>query len=149
MELHGGEIVMFKIYIFGFSLFVLASTTASNSTEDVEVRLIDHQNAPLVAILDMSKADKRIKQFVRDAIEAKMKTIEETVKSKQLVSDALVVRMRNIEETMKSKQFVSDTIETKIKIIEETVNSKQFLNDTIEAKNQKYRRYCAIYAICK
>ncbi|XP_076106897.1 microfibril-associated glycoprotein 4-like [Mytilus galloprovincialis] len=125
---------MFKIWIHGFLLFVLASTTTSNSSEDVEVRLLDNQNAPLVATLDMSKADERIKKFVSHAIEAKIKSIEETVKSKKLVSDALEVRMRNIEETVKSKQFVSDAIEVRMKNIEETVKSKQFLNDDIEAK---------------
>ncbi|XP_076106895.1 microfibril-associated glycoprotein 4-like isoform X3 [Mytilus galloprovincialis] len=125
---------MFKIWIYGFSFFVLASTTTSNSSKEVEVRLLDNQNAPLVATLDMSKADERIKQFVSDAIEEKMKTLEETLKSKQLLSGALEVRMRNIEKTVISKKFESDTIETKLKNIEETVNSKQFLNDAVEAK---------------
>ncbi|XP_063448847.1 techylectin-5B-like [Mytilus trossulus] len=134
MQLNLGEIIMFKLWIFGFSLFVLVSTTISKSSEDVEVRLLDNQNAPLVATLDMSKADERIKQFVSDAIEAKLKSIEETVKYNKLVSDALEVRMRNIEEAVKSKQFVSDAIEVRMKTIAEAVKSKQFLNDAVEAK---------------
>ncbi|CAC5387404.1 Fibrinogen-like protein A,Ryncolin-4,Ficolin-3,Ficolin-2,Ryncolin-1,Tenascin-R,Fibrinogen-like protein 1,Angiopoietin-1,Tenascin-X,Fibrinogen C domain-containing protein 1-A,Ficolin-1,Veficolin-1,Ryncolin-3,Fibrinogen C domain-containing protein 1,Ryncolin-2,Angiopoietin-related protein 2,Microfibril-associated glycoprotein 4,Tenascin,Fibrinogen C domain-containing protein 1-B [Mytilus coruscus] len=128
------EIMMFKILIYGLTLLVLASTATSNSNEDVQVRLLDNQNAPLVATLDMSKANERVKQFVSDAIEAKMKNIEETVKSKQFVSDALEAKLKNIEETVKSKQFVSDALETKMKNIEETMKSKLLISDALEAK---------------
>ncbi|CAC5397321.1 unnamed protein product [Mytilus coruscus] len=110
MQYNQEEMIMFKIWIYGLTLFVLASTTTSNSAEDVEVRLLDNQNAPLVATLDMSKANERVKQFVSDAIEAKMKNIEETVKSKQYASDALEDKLKNIEETVKSKKFVSDAL---------------------------------------
>ncbi|VDI62566.1 Hypothetical predicted protein [Mytilus galloprovincialis] len=100
MQPNLGEIIMFTIWIYGFSCFVLASTTTSNSSKDVEVRLLDNQNAPLVATLDMSKADERIKQFVSDAIEEQIK---ETVKSKQFLSDALKAIMREQKGNFKSQ----------------------------------------------
>ncbi|VDI51584.1 Hypothetical predicted protein [Mytilus galloprovincialis] len=76
MQLKEGETMVFKMWIYVLILFVLTSTATSNSAENVEVRLLDNQNAPLVATLDMTKADERIKQFVSDAIEAKMKKLE-------------------------------------------------------------------------
>ncbi|CAG2196205.1 Angiopoietin-related protein 1,Fibrinogen C domain-containing protein 1-A,Fibrinogen C domain-containing protein 1,Fibrinogen C domain-containing protein 1-B,Ficolin-2,Tenascin,Ficolin-1,Microfibril-associated glycoprotein 4,Angiopoietin-related protein 2 [Mytilus edulis] len=94
---------MCKTFIYGFTLFVLASATTSNSSENVEVRLLDNQNAPLVATLDMTKADERIKQFVSDAIETKMKNIEKTIKSKKFVSDALKVIMTEQEMNLRSQ----------------------------------------------
>ncbi|CAC5413292.1 Fibrinogen-like protein A,Ryncolin-4,Angiopoietin-related protein 7,Ficolin-1-B,Ficolin-2,Ryncolin-1,Tenascin-R,Fibrinogen-like protein 1,Tenascin-X,Fibrinogen C domain-containing protein 1-A,Tenascin-N,Ryncolin-3,Tenascin,Fibroleukin,Fibrinogen C domain-containing protein 1,Ryncolin-2,Angiopoietin-related protein 6,Techylectin-5B,Angiopoietin-2,Angiopoietin-related protein 2,Microfibril-associated glycoprotein 4,Ficolin-1-A,Ficolin-1,Fibrinogen C domain-containing protein 1-B [Mytilus coruscus] len=62
--------------IYGFALFWLTSVTTVETNSDVEVRLLDNQNAPLMASFDMSKANDRVKQFVSDAIEAKMKGIE-------------------------------------------------------------------------
>ncbi|CAC5398024.1 unnamed protein product [Mytilus coruscus] len=103
MQLNQEEIMMSTLLIYGFSLFVLASTTTSNSVGDVEVRLLDNQNAPLMATLDMSKADERVKQFVNNAIETKMKNIEETMRSKQFVSDALEAKMKALEVIMKSQ----------------------------------------------
>lgn len=70
MQLKEGETMASNNWIYVLILFVLTSTTTS--CEDVEVWLIDNQNAQLVATLDMSKADECIKQFVSDAIEAKM-----------------------------------------------------------------------------
>ncbi|VDI67626.1 Hypothetical predicted protein, partial [Mytilus galloprovincialis] len=94
---------MFKTLIYGFTWCVLASTTTLNSNENVEVRLLDNQNAPLVATLDMSKADERIKQFVSDAIETKMQNIEKTIKSKKFVSDALKAIMTEQEMNLRSQ----------------------------------------------
>ncbi|XP_071180357.1 fibroleukin-like [Mytilus edulis] len=134
MQHNQEEIIMLTILIYGFTLCVLVSSDTPNSSDDVEVQLLDNQNAPLVATLDMSKANKRVKQFVSDTIEAKMKNIEDTVKSKQFVSDALEEKIKTIEDTVKSKQFVSDALEEKIKTIEDTVKSKQFVSDALEAK---------------
>ncbi|XP_063447271.1 uncharacterized protein LOC134726785 [Mytilus trossulus] len=94
---------MLKMLIYVFTLFVLASTTTPNSKGGVEVRLLDNQNAPLMATLDMSKADERVKQFVSDAIEAKMKNIEETMRSKQFVIETLDAKMKAIEGIIKSQ----------------------------------------------
>ncbi|CAG2246235.1 unnamed protein product [Mytilus edulis] len=94
---------MFRILIYGFTLVVLVSTTTPNSEGGVEVRLLDNQNAPLMATLDMSKADERVKQFVNDAIEAKMKNIEQTMRSKQFVIETLDAKMKAIEGIMKSQ----------------------------------------------
>ncbi|XP_071131280.1 uncharacterized protein [Mytilus edulis] len=94
---------MLKILIYGFTLFVLFSTATPNSNENVDVRLLDNQNAPLVATLDMSKADERVKQFVRDAIEAKMQHIEETMRSKKFVVETLDAKMKALEMIMTSQ----------------------------------------------
>ncbi|VDI74480.1 Hypothetical predicted protein [Mytilus galloprovincialis] len=66
--------------IHGFALFWLTSVTTLNTDSNVEVRLLDNQNAPLTAIFDMSKANDRLKQFVSDAIETKMTDIENKIK---------------------------------------------------------------------
>ncbi|VDH94788.1 Hypothetical predicted protein [Mytilus galloprovincialis] len=134
MQHNQEEIIMLTILIYGFTLCVLVLSDTPNSSDDVEVQLLDNQNAPLVATLDMSKANKRVKQFVSDTIEAKMKNIEDTVKSKQFVSDALEEKIKTIENTVKSKQFVSDALEAKMKTIEDTVKSNQFLSNAVEAK---------------
>ncbi|CAG2215755.1 unnamed protein product [Mytilus edulis] len=134
MQHNQEEIIMLTILIYGFTLCVLVLSDTPNSSDDVEVQLLDNQNAPLVATLDMSKANKRVKQFVSDTIEAKMKNIEDTVKSKQFVSDALEEKIKTIENTVKSKQFVSDALEAKMKTIEDTVKSEQFLSNAVEAK---------------
>ncbi|CAG2228957.1 Angiopoietin-related protein 1,Ficolin-1-A,Ryncolin-1,Tenascin-N,Angiopoietin-related protein 7,Ficolin-3,Fibroleukin,Ficolin-1,Ficolin-1-B,Angiopoietin-4,Tenascin-R,Ryncolin-2,Techylectin-5B,Microfibril-associat ed glycoprotein 4,Fibrinogen-like protein A,Ryncolin-3,Angiopoietin-2,Tenascin-X,Ficolin-2,Tenascin,Angiopoietin-related protein 2,Ryncolin-4 [Mytilus edulis] len=66
--------------IHGFALFWLTSVTTLNTDSNVEVRLLDNQNAPLTALFDMSKANERLKQFVSDAIETKMIDIENKIK---------------------------------------------------------------------
>ncbi|XP_071131282.1 uncharacterized protein [Mytilus edulis] len=103
MQFKHEKLKMLKMLIYGFSLFVLSSTATPNSNGNVDVRLLDNQNAPLVATLDMSKADERVKQFVSDAIEMKMKTIEETMRSKKFVIDTLDAKMKTLEGIMKSQ----------------------------------------------
>ncbi|XP_076106899.1 microfibril-associated glycoprotein 4-like [Mytilus galloprovincialis] len=116
---------MFKSLSNVFRLFALVSTATLNSSDQhVEVRLLDNQNAPLLATLDMSNANERVKQFVSDTIEEKMKTIKESVQSKLFVDDAIEAKMKNIEETVKSKQFVSDALDTKIKVVEVNLKSQ-------------------------
>ncbi|CAG2241029.1 unnamed protein product [Mytilus edulis] len=95
--------MMFKILIYGLTLFGIALTNTPNTGGNVEVRLLDNQNAPLVATLDMSKADERVKQFVSDAIEAKMQHIEETMRSKEFVIETLDAKMKTLERIMKSQ----------------------------------------------
>ncbi|CAC5413293.1 Fibrinogen-like protein A,Ryncolin-4,Angiopoietin-related protein 7,Ficolin-3,Ficolin-1-B,Ficolin-2,Ryncolin-1,Tenascin-R,Fibrinogen-like protein 1,Ficolin-1,Fibrinogen C domain-containing protein 1-A,Tenascin-X,Tenascin-N,Ryncolin-3,Fibrinogen C domain-containing protein 1,Ryncolin-2,Angiopoietin-related protein 6,Techylectin-5B,Angiopoietin-related protein 2,Ficolin-1-A,Tenascin,Fibrinogen C domain-containing protein 1-B [Mytilus coruscus] len=70
---------MFQMLIHGLALFWSTSVTTLETDTDVEVRLLDNQNAPLTAIFDMSKANDRVNQFVSDAIEAKMTDIEENL----------------------------------------------------------------------
>ncbi|VDI83116.1 Hypothetical predicted protein [Mytilus galloprovincialis] len=116
---------MFKTLSNVFRLFALVSTATLNSSDQhVEVRLLDNQNAPLLATLDMSNANERVKQFVSDTIEEKMKTIKESVQSKLFVDDAIEAKMKNIEETVKSKQFVSDALDTKMKVVEVNLKSQ-------------------------
>lgn len=66
--------------LYGFALFLLTPVNTLNTDSNVEVRLLDNQNAPLTAIFDMSKANDRLKQFVSDAIETKMTDIEKKLK---------------------------------------------------------------------
>ncbi|CAC5390192.1 Fibrinogen-like protein A,Ryncolin-4,Angiopoietin-related protein 7,Ficolin-3,Ficolin-1-B,Ficolin-2,Ryncolin-1,Tenascin-R,Fibrinogen-like protein 1,Ficolin-1,Fibrinogen C domain-containing protein 1-A,Tenascin-X,Tenascin-N,Ryncolin-3,Fibrinogen C domain-containing protein 1,Ryncolin-2,Techylectin-5B,Angiopoietin-related protein 2,Microfibril-associated glycoprotein 4,Tenascin,Fibrinogen C domain-containing protein 1-B [Mytilus coruscus] len=67
---------MFKMLIYGFAWFWLTSVTTLETESDVEVRLLDKQNASLMATFDMFKAYDRVKQFVGDAIKTKMTDIE-------------------------------------------------------------------------
>ncbi|CAC5388334.1 Fibrinogen-like protein A,Ryncolin-4,Ficolin-3,Ficolin-1-B,Ficolin-2,Ryncolin-1,Tenascin-R,Tenascin-X,Tenascin-N,Ryncolin-3,Tenascin,Techylectin-like protein,Fibrinogen C domain-containing protein 1,Ryncolin-2,Angiopoietin-related protein 6,Techylectin-5B,Angiopoietin-related protein 2,Angiopoietin-2,Microfibril-associated glycoprotein 4,Fibrinogen alpha chain,Ficolin-1-A,Ficolin-1,Fibrinogen C domain-containing protein 1-B,Angiopoietin-4 [Mytilus coruscus] len=148
---------MFKIFIFGFTLFVLASTTKSNSSKDVEVRLLDNQNAPLDATLDMSKADERIKQFLSDAVEVKMKNIEETVKSKQFLSDALKAikivqevslksQIANLERNLTDQ--LTDYIDDKVgKIDEENEKPEDHKQRPIDCGAVKTRKGNGVYKI--
>ncbi|XP_063448852.1 fibrinogen C domain-containing protein 1-like isoform X2 [Mytilus trossulus] len=123
---------MFKALIYGFILFVLASMTISSSSENVEVRLLDNQNAPLVATLDMTKADERVKQFVSDTIETKMKNIEETVKSKQFLSDAL--------KAIKGDQEVN--IKSQIAYLERNLTDQltDYINDKVGKINKEHEK---------
>lgn len=50
-------------------------STAQND-EEVDVPLVDNQNASLVATLDVSKVNRRVKEYVRKAVETKMEDIE-------------------------------------------------------------------------
>ncbi|CAG2222401.1 Tenascin-R,Ryncolin-2,Ficolin-1-A,Ryncolin-1,Fibrinogen C domain-containing protein 1,Tenascin-N,Fibroleukin,Fibrinogen-like protein 1,Ficolin-2,Tenascin,Ficolin-1,Fibrinogen-like protein A,Ficolin-1-B,Microfibril-associated glycoprotein 4,Ryncolin-3,Ryncolin-4 [Mytilus edulis] len=88
---------MFQMLIYGYAVFWLTSVTTLETESDVEVRLLDNQNSPLMATFDMSKANVRIKQFVSDTIEGKMKDIEELWKRKECMSDALEVKIKDIE----------------------------------------------------
>ncbi|XP_063433810.1 uncharacterized protein LOC134715517 [Mytilus trossulus] len=60
--------------------FILVSNTLTNAVSDrVDAPLLDNNNAPLVATLDLSNANKRIKEYVSEAMETKM---EDLVKMK-------------------------------------------------------------------
>ncbi|XP_071180484.1 microfibril-associated glycoprotein 4-like [Mytilus edulis] len=148
---------MCKTFIYGFTLFVLASATTSNSSENVEVRLLDNQNAPLVATLDMSKADERIKQFVSDAIETKMKNIEKTIKSKKFVSDALKAIMTEQEMNLRSQianfernltDQLTNYIDNKVnKTEEEKEKTKESKQRPIDCGDVKTKKGNGIYKI--
>ncbi|VDI67885.1 Hypothetical predicted protein [Mytilus galloprovincialis] len=94
---------MFQMLIYGYAVFWLTSVTTLETESDVEVRLLDNQNSPLMATFDMSKANVRIKQFVSDTIEGKMKDIKELWKRKKCMSDALEVKMKDIEASFNQK----------------------------------------------
>ncbi|XP_071131152.1 microfibril-associated glycoprotein 4-like [Mytilus edulis] len=94
---------MFQMLIYGYALFWLTSVTTSETDSDVEVRLLDNQNSPLMATFDMSKANGRIKQFVSDTIEAKIKDIKELWERKECMCDALEAKIKDIEANFNRK----------------------------------------------
>ncbi|CAG2196446.1 unnamed protein product [Mytilus edulis] len=56
--------------------FLLASNTLTNAVSDrVDAPLLDNNNAPLVATLDLSNANKRVKEYVSEAMEKKMEAL--------------------------------------------------------------------------
>ncbi|XP_063447243.1 fibrinogen-like protein A [Mytilus trossulus] len=118
---------MFQIIIYGFALFCLTSVTTLDTDSDVEVRLLDNQNAPLMATFDMSKANDRLKQFVSDAIETKMIDIEN--KLKQFVSDAIETKMTDIEKKLKQQ---TDNIERNL-----TFHFTKYLHGTADKMNKE------------
>ncbi|XP_052078434.1 fibrinogen-like protein 1 isoform X2 [Mytilus californianus] len=64
-------------YLNYILIFVLLSPmTTGKNDEEVDVPLVDNQNAPLVATLDMSKVNRHVKKYVREAVETKMEDIE-------------------------------------------------------------------------
>lgn len=83
--------------------FWLTSVTTLETESDVEVRLLDNQNSPLMATFDMSKANGRIKQFVSDTIEGQMKDKEELWKRKECMSGALEDKIKDIEASFNQK----------------------------------------------
>ncbi|XP_063407291.1 complement C1q-like protein 4 [Mytilus trossulus] len=86
--------------------------------------LLDNQNAPLVAMIDLSKADEHVKEYVNTALETKMANL---VKTK--LED--VFKSLKIEEDVKLyvdevRQNVTLNITDDIKrIIEEVIERKQ------------------------
>ncbi|XP_063407290.1 uncharacterized protein LOC134691032 [Mytilus trossulus] len=86
--------------------------------------LLDNQNAPLVAMIDLSKADEHVKEYVNTAIETKMTNLvktklEDVFKSLKLEEDVKLY----VDEV---KQNVTLSITDDIKrIIEKVLQGKQ------------------------
>lgn len=76
---------LFKILKYGFILCLLSQLITAVSDDKVDVPLLDTQNAPLFATLDLSKANRRIKSHVFAAVKAQIGILEE--KLKEYVSD--------------------------------------------------------------
>ncbi|CAC5396415.1 unnamed protein product [Mytilus coruscus] len=76
---------LFKILKYGFMLCLLSQLTTAVNDDEVDVPLLDTQNAPLFATLDMSKANRRIKEHVFAAVKTKIGELEEKIK--EYVSD--------------------------------------------------------------
>lgn len=66
-------------------LCLLSQLTTAVNDDEVDVPLLDTQNAPLFATLDMSKANRRIKEHVFVAVKTKIGELEEKIK--EYVSD--------------------------------------------------------------
>lgn len=108
-----------KILKYGFILCLLSPLTTASSNDEVDVQLLDNQNAPLVATLDLSKANKRVKQYVDEAVITKMKAVKENVKD--YVSDI--------------EKKVSVNIKDEIRIIVEEIFKEKGYNNFTAAVN--------------
>lgn len=62
---------------YGFILCLLSQLTTAVDDDEVNVPLLDTQNAPLYATLDMSKAKWHIKEHVFVAVKTKIGDMEE------------------------------------------------------------------------
>ncbi|XP_076071902.1 angiopoietin-1-like [Mytilus galloprovincialis] len=76
---------LLKILKYGLILCLLLQLTTAVNDDDVDVPLLDTQNAPLFATLDMSKANRRIEARVLAAVKAQIGILEE--KLNEYVSD--------------------------------------------------------------
>lgn len=76
---------LLKILKYGLILCLLLQLTTAVNDDDVDVPLLDTQNAPLFATLDMSKANRRIEARVLAAVKAQIGILEE--KLYEYVSD--------------------------------------------------------------
>ncbi|XP_071127916.1 uncharacterized protein [Mytilus edulis] len=79
------DVLLFKILKYGFILCLLSQLTTAVNDDEIDVPLLDTQNAPLFATLDLSKANRRIKAHVFAAVKAQIGDMEENLK--EYVSD--------------------------------------------------------------
>ncbi|XP_063447287.1 angiopoietin-related protein 7-like [Mytilus trossulus] len=108
------------LFFIGTMCSVLLSGVKPTNTSDdmVETPVVDNQNAPLLAMFDMTNVNKRIKAYISDAFETKM---SELVKMKLQE----VLMSMNIEEDV--KQYIENVKGNLTLDIEQEI--KEYIND--------------------
>ncbi|XP_052078433.1 angiopoietin-1-like isoform X1 [Mytilus californianus] len=122
-------------YLNYILIFVLLSPmTTGKNDEEVDVPLVDNQNAPLVATLDMSKVNRHVKKYVREAVETKMEDIEGNINEyvsnieKNVsvgINDTL---MSIVEEILKETGYGNENTEKTLQVQEQLINVATRLN---------------------
>ncbi|CAC5396412.1 unnamed protein product [Mytilus coruscus] len=88
----------------GSILCLLLPLTAAITDKAVDDPFLDNQTAPLVAILDLSKANESVKHYVGEAVKTKMEAIKDNFK--EYVSVNINDEIRTVvEEVLKEKGY--------------------------------------------
>ncbi|VDI67078.1 Hypothetical predicted protein [Mytilus galloprovincialis] len=129
---------MEKCLIFiGLICSVLLAGIKSTSTRDdmVETPVVDNQNVPLLAMFDMTKVNKRIKEYISDAFENMKGNLTVNIKKeikdyfddmKQNSTDAISEARRTAEENTKKeiKDYLVDMKQNSTDAISEALTPR-------------------------
>ena len=130
-------------FICTFIAIVACNNEAGScKTKDCEssvlAPLIDSQDAPLVARLEMSKANQRINQFIRESIRTKMNNLTETKLEE-------VLKFLNLEEKLKDYMkevrrnlttFISEDIE---RVMKEKIDARKLSSNFHITRNLMFK----------
>lgn len=114
--------------------FLLASNTLTNAVSDrVDAPLLDNNNAPLVATLDLSNANKRVKEYVSEAMEKKMEALVKMKLEEVLTALHLEEDIKRYIDNVKTNLTVNITDDIKrisdARILEKGNINEFFLRD--------------------
>lgn len=114
--------------------FLLASNTLTNAVSDrVDAPLLDNNNAPLVATLDLSNANKRVKEYVSEAMEKKMEALVKMKLEEVLTALHLEEDVKRYIDNVKTNLTVNITDDIKrisdARILEKGNINEFFLRD--------------------
>lgn len=114
--------------------FLLASNTLTNAVSDrVDAPLLDNNNAPLVATLDLSNANKHVKEYVSEAMEKKMEALVKMKLEEVLTALHLEEDVKRYIDNVKTNLTVNITDDIKrisdARILEKGNINEFFLRD--------------------
>ena len=122
-------------FYFVIATTILVSTTCVNSESckrqecDVTetVPLIDDQKAPLTVSIDMSNVNKRVTQFIEEAIETKMSNLTKTKLEDVLASLKLEKALRKYIEDLQDNLIINITTDIQGIVQEQIKLSKTYI----------------------
>lgn len=112
-----------KISLFLTFGYIILQSSGNVGGNKIPAPLLDNQNAPLVAMVDMSNADKQVKQYVNDAIETKMSQLVTTKLGEVLESLKLEEKLKRYVDQVKQNLTLDVTDDIK-SIVEESIAAR-------------------------
>ncbi|CAC5364402.1 Fibrinogen-like protein A,Ryncolin-4,Angiopoietin-related protein 7,Angiopoietin-related protein 1,Ficolin-3,Ficolin-2,Ryncolin-1,Tenascin-R,Fibrinogen-likeprotein 1,Angiopoietin-1,Fibrinogen C domain-containing protein 1-A,Ryncolin-3,Fibroleukin,Fibrinogen C domain-containing protein 1,Ryncolin-2,Angiopoietin-related protein 6,Angiopoietin-2,Ficolin-1,Fibrinogen C domain-containing protein 1-B,Angiopoietin-4 [Mytilus coruscus] len=117
------------------SVLLLGVKSTNTGDDSVETPVIDNQNAPLLAMFDMTNVNKRIKAYISDAFEIKMSELVKMKLQEVLLSLKIDEDVKQYIENMKGNFTLN--IEKEIKEYIDDV--KQNVTDTTLEEMKSFR----------
>ncbi|XP_063408131.1 complement C1q tumor necrosis factor-related protein 4-like [Mytilus trossulus] len=112
-----------KISLFSIFGCIILQSYGNVGGNKIPSPLLDNQNAPLVAMVDMSNADEHVKQYVNDAIKTKMSQLVTTKLGDVLESLKLVEKLERYIDQVKQNLTLDVTDDIK-RIVDDTIAAK-------------------------
>lgn len=133
-------------FFFVIATTILVSKTYVNSESckrqecDVTetVPLIDDQKAPLTVSIDMSNANKRVTQFIEEAIETKMSNLTKTKLEDVLASLKLEKALRKYIEDLQDNLIINITTDIQGIVQEQIKLSKTYICFLLSNNEEKF-----------
>ena len=133
-------------FYFVIATTILVSTTCVNSESckrqecDVTetVPLIDDQKAPLTVSIDMSNVNKRVTQFIEEAIETKMSNLTKTKLEDVLASLKLEKALRKYIEDLQDNLIINITTDIQEIVQEQIKLSKTYICFLLSNNEEKF-----------
>ncbi|CAG2231532.1 unnamed protein product [Mytilus edulis] len=139
----------YLLFIGSICTVLLAGVKSTSTSEDmVETPVVDNQNVPLLAMFDMTKVNKRIKEYTSDTFENMKGNLTVNIKKeikdyfddmKQNFTDSISKARRTVEENIKKeiKDYFDDMKQNSTVATSEALTPRD-CSDLDRKKDQKW-----------